>query len=154
MPESLKTKFIRWKVNLYPFYRRTGARLTYISDDWKEMRVTLPFNWKTRNRVGTIFGGCISASVDPFYMFMLIKLLGKEYTVWDKASTTNFRKLAQSTLYATFSIDDEELETIRTELNDKPKINRTYTVHLKDKDGVVYATIEKVINIRRKKGLQ
>ena len=152
MPESLKTKFIHWKVNLYLFYRRTGARLTYIAGDWKEMRVTIPFNWKTRNRVETIFGGCISASVDPFYMFMLINILGSDYAVWDKATTTHFRKPARSTLYGTFAIGNDEVETIRTALREKPTIERFFTVELKDRDGIVHATIEKVINIRRRKG--
>jgi len=38
----------------------------------------LLFNRKTKNRLGTIFGGSISALVDPFYMFMLIKILGPD----------------------------------------------------------------------------
>jgi hypothetical protein len=48
--------------------------------------VKLPLWWRTRNVVGTIFGGSIYAAVDPFYMLMLIKVLGREYVVWDKAA--------------------------------------------------------------------
>ena len=57
MPESLKTAFARRILNLFPAFRRTGGRCTYISDDWKEVRLKLPFNWKTKNAVGTMFGG-------------------------------------------------------------------------------------------------
>jgi hypothetical protein len=31
MPESLKTKIIRWGFNFFPAYRGTGAWITYIS---------------------------------------------------------------------------------------------------------------------------
>jgi acyl-coenzyme A thioesterase PaaI-like protein len=151
MAESFTTKLIRWNVNLcYTFYRRTGARLTYIADDWKELRVTLPFNRKTKNRLGTIFGGSISASVDPFYMFMLIKILGPEYAVWDKAAITHFKKPARTTLHARFSIDDDEIDSIRRELRTRPKIDRTYIVDLTDAEGTVFATVEKIIHISRR----
>ena len=40
-----------------PAYRRTGARITYIAGDLREVRIKLQLNWKIRNYVGTIFGG-------------------------------------------------------------------------------------------------
>ncbi|TKJ27722.1 MAG: DUF4442 domain-containing protein, partial [Chloroflexi bacterium B3_Chlor] len=39
MPESLKTRLMRWGFNLYPAYRGTGARITYIAGDWREVRI-------------------------------------------------------------------------------------------------------------------
>ncbi|HBE81322.1 MAG TPA: DUF4442 domain-containing protein, partial [Blastocatellia bacterium] len=65
MPESFESKRFRWGFNLFPAYRGTGGRVTYIADDWKEVRVKLPLNWRTRNYVGTIFGGSIYGAVDP-----------------------------------------------------------------------------------------
>ena len=59
----------------------TGARITYVASDFREVRVRLPLSWQTRNYVGTIFGGSMYAAVDPVYMLMLIKNLGKEYIV-------------------------------------------------------------------------
>ena len=110
----------------------------------------LPLSWRTRNYVGTIFGGSLYASVDPWYMILLIQLLGRNYVVWDKAATIRFRKPGRSTLYATFTLDDAELETIRAATADGQPVDRTYTVELKDKDGVVHASVDKVIYIRRK----
>ncbi len=85
MPESLRTKLTRWGWNVFPAYWGIGARVTYIAADYREIRVELPFSWRTRNYVGTIFGGSIYAAVDPVYMIMLIKNLGQDYVVWDKA---------------------------------------------------------------------
>src|SRR2546422_8429965 len=55
-------------------------------------RSRLPLSWRTRNYVGTIFGGSMYGAVDPVYMVMLIKLLGPGYTVWDKAAAIRFRR--------------------------------------------------------------
>ena len=81
---------MRWGFNVFPAYRGTGARVTYISADWREVRVALPLSWRTRNYVGTIFGGSLYGAVDPMYMIMLIRILGPGYTVWDKAATIRF----------------------------------------------------------------
>ncbi len=150
MKESIKTRFLRWGFNFFPAYRRTGARITYLAGDFCEVRIKLPLNWKTRNYVGTIFGGSIYGAVDPIYMIMLIKLLGPEYIVWDKVANIRFRKPGRSTLYARFIIEEEEIQVIRTQLNHQSKLERTYHVDLTDREGVVHASIEKIIHIRRK----
>ena len=87
MSESLRTRIMRWGFNLFPALRRTGGRITYISSDLKQVRLKVPLNWRTRNYVGTIFGGCMYGAVDPVYMVMFIKLLGSGYIVWDKSAT-------------------------------------------------------------------
>ena len=150
MPESLKTSLVRRVLNIYPAFRRTGGRCTYISSDWKEVRVKIPLNWKTRNGVGTIFGGSLYAAVDPIYMTMLIKLLGPDYLVWDKSASIHFKKPGRTTLYADFSLDDAELSAIKTALESQPKVDRDYLVELKDQKGDVHALVEKKINIRLK----
>src|SRR6478672_11627229 len=102
-PESLKTKLFRRWWNIFPAYRGTGAWIQSISADWKEVRVRLPLSWRTRNYVGTIFGGSIYACTDPIYMIMLMKTLGPDYIVWDKGATVRFKKPGRGTLYARFA---------------------------------------------------
>src|ERR1043165_3686663 len=112
MPESLRTRLLRYKFALFPAWRGTGARVTYIASDFREVRVELPLSWRTRNYVGTIFGGSLYASVDPMYMIMLIRIFGPKYIVWDKAASIRFRKPGRSTLYATFELSEAELDAI------------------------------------------
>ena len=150
MPESRRTRWLRWKFKFFPAWRGTGAVITYIADDYREVRVKLPLSWRTRNYVGTIFGGSLYASVDPMYMIMLIQILGRDYVVWDKAATIRFRKPGRSTLYATFKIDEAELEAIRAATAGGQPVDRIYNIDLVDADGVVHASVEKVIYIRRK----
>lgn len=141
---------MRWGFNLFPAFRGTGARVTYISGDFRELHVKLPLNWRTRNYVGTIFGGSLYGAVDPHYMIMLIKILGPGYVVWDKAATIRFRKPGRSTLFARFRIPDEEIAEVRRLLETVPSIDREYQVELKDAGGVVHAVVDKTIYIRRK----
>ena len=149
MGESLRTRLTRWGFNLWPCYRGTGGRVTFIAADWREVRVRLPLNWRTRNYVGTIFGGSLSGSVDPFFMIMLIQLLGPDCTVWDKAATVRFRKPGRSTLQAVFRIPEEETTAIRRLPETDGKLDRVYRVNLEDAQGTVHAEIEKIIQIRK-----
>jgi len=148
----MRTRLFRWAMNLYPAFRGTGGRITHIAADWTQVIVKIPLNWRTRNYVGTTFGGSMYGAVDPFYMIMLIKALGPEFVVWDKAAQIQFDKPGRVALYATFTLSDDELHGIRRELQSSPKIDRHYTVELKDRDGVVHATVQKVIHIRKKAG--
>lgn len=148
MHESFATRLRRWGFNFFPAYRGTGARITYIADDWREVHIRLPLNWRTRNYVGTMFGGSMYGAVDPIYMIMLIKTLGSGYTVWDKAASICFKAPGRATLYARFQLSVEETEGIRTVLESQPTTERNYTVELADGAGKVHAVIEKTIYIR------
>lgn len=150
MAESFKTRVFRWAFNLFPCYRGTGGRIAYIAADFHEVRVRLPLSWRTRNYLGTIFGGSLYGAVDPMLMIMLIKILGPAYIVWDKAATIRFRKPGRETLYARFRIDDGEIHAIREALDRAPKVDRVYEVALTNAAGEVHATIEKTIHIRRR----
>ena len=150
MPESRQSRLLRWKFNWFPAYRGTGARVTYISGDLHEIRIRLPLSWRTRNYVGTIYGGSMYGAVDPMYMVMLIRLLGADYVVWDKAAHIRFRRPGRSTLHATCRIPPEEIDSIRQTLERLPKVDRQYTIELCDEAGEVHAVIEKTIHIRRR----
>ena len=150
MAESWSTRVARWRFNLFPAYWGTGARVTYIAGDWQEIRVTLPLSWRTRNYVGTIFGGSLYGATDPFYMIILIKLLGSQYTVWDKAAAIRFRRPGRSTLEAQFLMTTEIVASIRAELVQVSKVDRVFSVELRSADGTVHAVVEKTIHISRR----
>lgn len=151
MPESFKSRIDRLKFNIFPAYRGSGGRVTYISHDFREMRVKIPLNWRTRNYVGTIYGGSMYAAIDPIYMLMLIKNLGPDYVVWDRAAKIRFRKPGKDTLYAHFLVTGEELDEIRELAETKKSVDRVYDVSLVDKAGKVHAQIEKTLYIAKKR---
>ena len=148
MPESWTTRLARWGFNWFPAYRGVGARIEYVASDWKEVRTRLPLSWRTRNYVGTIFGGSLYGAVDPIYMIMLIKVLGPDYVVWDKAATIRFKKPGRSTLRATFRLEDAELDALRADVLRDGRTERTYVVELKDGDGNVCMSCDKLLTVK------
>lgn len=147
MPESVRTRLARFGFNLFPAFRGTGGRITYIAADWSEVRLRVPLSWRTRNYVGTIYGGSMYGAVDPIYMIMLIQRLGPDYVIWDKAASIRFRKPGRSTLHARFVVADEELDAIRTALRTAKSVDREYTVELTDASGAVHAVVHKTIYV-------
>ncbi|HYA98572.1 MAG TPA: DUF4442 domain-containing protein [Methylomirabilota bacterium] len=150
MSAAIANKLRCWGFYWFACYRGTGGRATYIAPDWSEIRIEVPLSWRTRNYVGTIFGGSLYGAVDPIYMTMLIRRLGPEYIVWDKAATIRFKKPGRETLRARFLVPDEELASIRSSLESQRSVDRVYTVRLADPAGAVCAEIEKVLYVRRR----
>jgi acyl-coenzyme A thioesterase PaaI-like protein len=150
MSESLRTRLLRLAFNFYPCYRRTGARLTYVADDYSEVRVKLPLNWRTRGYWGTTFGGSMYGAIDPVLLVMLARRLGPGYMVWDKAATIDFRKPGRSTLYARFRIEDGELAELRRLLERDGRIERSWQIELTDAEGTVHAAFTKTLHLRRR----
>jgi acyl-coenzyme A thioesterase PaaI-like protein len=152
MAESWESRLARWRFNWFPAYRGTGARVEYIAADWMEVRICLPLSWRTRNYVGTIFGGSMYAAVDPMYMLMLIRTLGPEFIVWDKAAAIRFRRPGRSTLYATFRLDAAIVASIRAEALRMGKLERDFEIALVDAAGEVHAVCTKTVHVRHRQG--
>ena len=150
MPESFASRIDRWKFNFFPAYRGTGARVVYIAADYRRMRVKIPLSWRTRNYVGTIYGGSLYGGIDPIYMLMLIKILGRDYVVWDKAAAIRFKRPGRETLYADFLLTEEETSEIKRLLETQRSVDRVYSVEMKNKNDKVHALIEKTLYIAKR----
>ena len=148
--ETFKSKVTRIVFNFFPAYRRTGARVYFLSDDWKDIHITLGLSWKTKNYVGSVFGGCIYGALDPMYMVQLIKILGKDYVVWDKSATIKFIKPIKKKVYARFLITNEILEDIIARVKSDNKYSIDMTTNFQDENGVIYAEVTKTLYIADK----
>ena len=134
-------------MNLYPVYRGTGGRIILISSDWKDVVVRLRLNWRTRNYVGTIFGGSLYAAADPILMLQLIRILGKDYVVWDKAASIRFKRPGNQTLQMHFQINDLLLDNIKNAIQRDKEFEFTENLKWVDNNGKVYAELEKTIYV-------
>ncbi|MBV9127649.1 MAG: DUF4442 domain-containing protein [Verrucomicrobia bacterium] len=152
MPESWKTRLLRWKFNFYPAYRRSGARVTYIDASLLEVRIRLPLNRATRNLNGTIYGGSIYAAVDPLHAIMLVTRLGSGYQVWTKEARVQFKRQGRTELTATAALREEELHAVRAEIDAAGKAERTYPIDLRDREGHVCASCEILVHFRKREG--
>src|SRR5262245_12128938 len=87
-------------------------------------------------------------AIDPVYMVMLIKVLGPGYVVWDKAATIRFHRPGRETLYATFRLDDADVQAIRAAVSEQGKAEWKFTIELTNGAGELHAWCEKVLSIR------
>ncbi len=148
--EGFKNKLSRLIFNHIPPYRGTGAKVIFISDDWREVQVKLALTWRTRNIVGSVFGGSIYASIDPIYMAQLMKILGRDYVVWDKSAEIRFKKPIKNTVYTRFVITDDIVNKLKSEIIENGEYNIDLPVIFQDPQGTVYAKITKQIYVASK----
>lgn len=140
---------IKW-INLYPPFLGAGIRVTHRSPDSREFRVTLKKRWWNKNYVGSQFGGSIYMMCDPFFMLILIENLGEDYLVWDKGASITFEKPATTSLYATFHIPHEQIESIKNEVDHHKKTLVTFYASVIDDEHNTIANVEKVVYIRQR----
>jgi acyl-coenzyme A thioesterase PaaI-like protein len=124
--------------------------LTFLSEDWQEAHLRLGLSLRTRNYVGTIFGGAMFAATDPLYMVMLIKILGPDYVVWDKAGKVRFIRPGKERLRARFELSPTDIAAIRDDVTEKGAIDRIYTITWLDHADRPVARIEKTVYIADK----
>lgn len=148
--ESFASRKARFIFNLIPVYIGTRAKIKFISADWKEVHILLPLNIFTRNIAGSVFGGSIYSSIDPVYMFMLIKTLGEDFVVWDKAAYVKFVRPGRTSLKTRLVLSDEKLEQIKSEVNQNGETTIELLVEYLDAGNAVCANITKSIYIADK----
>jgi len=146
----MKSKNLKRLINLYPPYWGTGIRLSYISEDYRKVTVTMKLRFYNRNYVNTHFGGSLYTMADPFYMLMLMNILGRDYIVWDQAASIEFIAPARGTVFAHFTVTDEILEQIEERTATGEKYLPQFEINITDTDGNVVARVKKTLYIRRK----
>jgi hypothetical protein len=83
-------------------------------------------------------------------MLMLMKNLGRDYIVWDKAAKIRFKRPGRETLFADFLLTEQELSEIKALLETEKSVDRIYTIKLADARGKVHAEIEKILYVAKK----
>ncbi len=143
-------RHMRMLLNLWPPFLGAGIRVKRLGSSWTEIDVEMKLRWWNRNYVGTHYGGSLYSMTDPFLMLMLIENLGKDYLVWDKSASIRFKKPGRGTVSASFRLSQEQIREIKQALNSQEKIERAFTVEVKDESGSVIAEVEKLLHVRRK----
>lgn len=137
-------------INFYPPYLGAGVKVNKIAPDFSEVSVQMKLRFWNRNYVGTHFGGSLYSMVDPFFMLMLIQILGKDYIVWDKAANIKFKRPGRGTVFATLNISPDEVEHIKKALETEAKYDHKFSVNVVDVDENIISEIEKTLHISKK----
>lgn len=147
---GLSPRAFRRAMYLFPPLRKTGVRVDHISDDWQEWHLRLPLGIKTRNYVGTHFGGTLYSAADPHFMLAWMHILGPEYVVWDKAAAIRFRRPGRGTLHGRVHITNGDVAYVKRRCEEESKFDLTFKFEWTNADGKVVAEVDKTLHFRKK----
>ena len=137
----------RW-INFYPPLLGAGIRSRKV--DERTVHVEMKLTVLNRNIVGVHFGGSLYSMCDPWFMLILMHLLGPDYIVWDKAANIQFLKPGRGTVKAIFQIPQARVNEIRAAADRGAKIEPKFSVDVLDEQGQVIAQVDKLLYVRRK----
>jgi len=87
---------------------------------------------------------------DPWYMFILLHHLGKDHIVWDKSAQIKFIKPGKGTVFASFVIDQSQIDNIRLQAQENYSVTPVFQVEIKNTTGDIVAVVIKELYVRRK----
>ena len=147
---AMKPNRMKLLLNIYPPYLGAGIRVEHISADYREIVVSMKLRWYNRNYVGTHFGGSLASMTDPFFMLMLINVLGKDFVVWDQAARIRFIRPGGGRVAARFHLSQAQIDEIHTQTRRGAVFRPEYEVEILDEEGEVVAQVVKQEYIRKK----
>jgi len=147
------TRF-KWTLSLYPPLWGTGIWVEHVSEDFREVVVTMASRFYNHNAFGAHFGGSLASMTDPFPTLMLMKVLGPDYRIIDSETRIQFLEQARGKVKARFSIDDEMLAEIRAATAGGDKYTAVFPVEITDQAGASVARVDKGIYIRLRRELR
>ncbi|MEO7072083.1 MAG: DUF4442 domain-containing protein [Rhodanobacter sp.] len=137
-------------LNLWPPFLFNAIRVQRISADWSEVKVVLRLRLWNRNYVRSQFGGNLFAMTDPFWMLLLMRQLGSDYYVWDKAGAIEFVAPGYADVYAHFKLEPSVVDELRTAAATGAKVLRWFETDVTTGEGKVIARVRKQVYVRLK----
>lgn len=146
----MNARVLRTLINIYPPFLGSGIKVKEISDDYREIVVEMKLKFYNKNYVKTHFGGSLFAMCDPFYMLMLINILGKDYIVWDKSACIEFIKPGTGRVSAIFRLSQEQINEIIEKCSMQGKCMPEYVVDILNENNDIVAKVRKVLYIKKR----
>lgn len=141
---------LRLLMNLWPPFAFSGIRILHLDPDGWSATVRLrQYPWNG-NIAGVHFGGSLFAMADPFWMTLLLRHLGRDHVVWDRAAEIEFLKPGRGDVTTRFRLTPEDVQRLRAAAADGSKVLEWFTSEAVDADGAVVARVRKQVYVRRK----
>jgi len=135
------------RIQFWPAWWMMGVRVTSLANDWREVRITLPLTWVSKNMGGGMFGGFQASLADPIAPLACAKVF-KGYDVWTRKLIVDFRRPGTSDLELRFDFPVEKEQEIFEELKKHGRSTPSFEYGLYLKDGTMCTKIECVVAIR------
>lgn len=143
-------KFTHHAMNFWPPLWGSSIRILDITPDYRRIRVRLSLNRITANYLGTLYGGSLFSMCDPWWVMMVSRALGREYSVWDKSAQIEFIRPGRQHVFAEFHLTDQTLAEIRQGASDGKKHLHWFTTEIITGDRQVIARVQKELYVRKR----
>ena len=151
MIKFISARTLQCLIKFWPPMLGAGIRIKEISDDYRHLVVSMKLRRYNRNYVGTHYGGSLFSMTDPFYMVMLLNILGPKYYVWDKTSKIDYVAPGKTEVFAKFQLSEDQIRDIVKRSSDGAPLYVDFKVDILDTNGDVVAKVDKTLYIRKKK---
>ena len=157
MNGATKTPLHRWLfrprrfrllIGLYPPLLGAGVRVSRIADDWTSGSVAVTVYPWTANLHGAAFGGALFSATDILYGMMLAAQLGREFEVWTKSATIDFRAPGRGSLALDVVVTSAEAQAIRDRAERHGVCDIDHHVTIRDSHGTVVAEATHTLRVR------
>ncbi len=150
MEAKLKAKYFKFLVNLWPPLFFSGIKVIRVSADYREIDVALKLRWYTKNYVGVQYGGSLFSMTDPWYMVMLMTVLGRNYYVWDKTVEIDYIKPGKTHVYAKFLLTQEKIDEIKSKTANGEKYLPEFLIEIRDENNELIAKLKRTLYVKLK----
>ena len=138
-------------MSFWPPYFFAGIRVKSVSEDFLKIRIEMKQRPYNTNYVGSHFGGSLYSMCDPWFMFILMEHLGKDYIVWDKKASIDFKTPGRGTVYAEFELSTDQIDHAKKMADENHKFEPEYELKIYDQNREVVAHVHKTLYVRKKK---
>jgi len=138
-------KLLGW----WPAWWMMRIKVTSLANNWREVRITLPLTWISKNMGGSMFGGYQASLADPIAPLACAKVFS-DYHVWTRRLTVDFQRPGNSDLELRFDFPAELEQQILEELKEKNRSTPTFEYGFYREDGLLCTKVECVVAIREK----
>lgn len=149
---KLSAAAFRFLLNIYLPLLGAGIRIIHIAPDFRSLKVRMRLRFYNRNYFGTHYGGSLFSMADLGYALMLANILGRDYVVWDKSATIRYLAPGRGTVYAHFTLSEQQIAEIIERTVSGEKYEPVYLVDIVDNAGTTIASIERNIYLRKRVG--
>lgn len=136
-------------LKLWPAWWMMGVKVTSLANDWREVRITLPLTWVSKNMGGGMFGGFQASLADPIAPMACARVFSG-HDVWTRCLTVDFQKPGTTDLELRFDFPPDLEEKIRKELSERKRSTPTFEYGLYREDGEMCTKVICVVAIREK----
>lgn len=138
-------------LRLYPPFLFMGVKVLQSTTNPPQLVVKLPLSWRTANPGGSMFGGFQAAFADPIAPVLCLMVLENVH-VMTKELNIKYLRRADEALLIEFSLDNQQLASIKKQLAMHGKANPMFSLNLiKASNRELCSSCQIVVSIKNSK---